>query len=65
MASAGTRSVLASGNFMGVISVLMQLRKVSTAAACSCYEHYMYYAHKLACGILLTCDNTGGVFVHI
>lgn len=28
MASSDTRSTLASGNFMGIINVLMQLRKV-------------------------------------
>jgi SNF2 family DNA or RNA helicase len=31
MAASDTQSALASGNFMGIINVLMQLRKVSEA----------------------------------
>ena len=34
MASSDTRSTLSSGNFLGIINVLMSLRKVSTTLTC-------------------------------
>lgn len=61
MGHSETRSVMSGGNFMGVINVLMQLRKVGHAVLACVWREGVFFGGVEACCVVWMRSATVGI----